>query len=160
MRRRKSSRSGCGTGDGNIPALQRASAAFPESRIQSADDSIPGKPGRKFGSRCWRSGSCFRRLSSLLDIVSNENSIPSLSPLQGWLSPFDAPLDAPPTACAVGCILSPLRGARTLAVIEAHHRTTNANQCPGIIAVLMSPPRFSMWRRTCCRRDSGASPVM
>ena len=33
-------------------------------------------------------------------------------------------------------------------------------QCPGIIAVLMSLPRFSMERRTCCNRESGASPVM
>src|SRR5713226_6613917 len=34
------------------------------------------------------------------------------------------------------------------------------DQWPGMMAVLMSPPRFSMWRRTCWRRDSGASPVM
>ena len=32
--------------------------------------------------------------------------------------------------------------------------------CPGMMAVLMSPLRFSICRSTCCRRDSGASPVM
>src|SRR5581483_10107249 len=29
---------------------------------------------------------------------------------------------------------------------------------PGMIAVLMSPLRFSMCRSTCCSRDKGASP--
>ncbi len=31
---------------------------------------------------------------------------------------------------------------------------------PGMMAVLMSPLRLSMCRDTCCKRDSGASPVM
>src|SRR5205807_2015084 len=32
--------------------------------------------------------------------------------------------------------------------------------CPGMIAVLMSPLRFIMCCNTCCKRESGASPVM
>ena len=32
--------------------------------------------------------------------------------------------------------------------------------CPGMMAVLMSPLRFIMCRSTCCKRESGACPVM
>src|SRR5208282_6887908 len=34
------------------------------------------------------------------------------------------------------------------------------SQWPGMMAVLISPPRFSMWRSTFCKLESGASPVM
>ena len=47
-----------------------------------------------------------------------------------------------------------LRGHVSSAIRKLHY------QCPGMMAVLMSPLRFSMCRSTCCSRESGASPVM
>src|SRR5580658_788587 len=47
-----------------------------------------------------------------------------------------------------------------LLVFNQQSKINNWTQWPGMMAVLMSPPRFSMWRRTCCKRESGASPVM
>ena len=45
-------------------------------------------------------------------------------------------------------------------IVLTDNRQPKAVYVPGMIAVLMSPLRFSMCRNTCCSRDNGASPVM
>ncbi len=44
--------------------------------------------------------------------------------------------------------------------LTTDNRQLTTPYVPGMMAVLMSPLRFSMCRNTCCKRESGASPVM
>ena len=73
---------------------------------------------------------------------------------------------------AAGCSSPPARQISTSAGIRcwrwmpwsvrlpAGQKRSSCHQCPGMMAVLISPLRFSMWRNTCCNRERGASPVM
>ena len=130
MSQPKNSRNECAPDAGNIPALQLATALAPEWHTRVEAWSHPGK-GRK--------------LSVSPGVVAGN----------GWHGQsvrFSTRL--------IVTAEHPHLPKSSDAGYPRYSTTSIPPQWPGMMAVLISPLRFSMWRKTCCSRDSGASPVM